>query len=131
MFDNTPNEPSKLRTRNWVEINDESCVTYNTNRQIKFKSSMLKLSLFDYSDACLHVKGAIRVQNTAAVAGNNIGKEVIFKSCAPFTGCINKINNRKVNNAKDIDVILPMYNLLEYSDIYLKTSGNLWQYYRD
>ena len=128
MFDNTPNEPSKLRTRNWVEINDESCVTYNTNRQIKFKSSMLKLSLFDSSDACLHVKG---VQNTAAVAGNNIGKEVIFKSCAPFTGCINKINNRKVNNAKDIDVILPMYNLLEYSDIYSKTSGNLWQYYRD
>ena len=65
------------------------------------------------------------------MAGNNIGKEVIFKSCAPFTGCINKINNRKVNNAKDIDVILPMYNLLEYSDIYSKTSGNLWQYYRD
>ena len=54
-----------------------------------------------------------------------------FKNCAPFTNCISEVNNTQVDNAKDIDIVMPMYNLIEYSDNYAKTSGFLWQYYRD
>ena len=66
-----------------------------------------------------------------AEAANSTGKRVVFKSCAPFTDCIRKTNNTQVDNAKDIDVVMFMYNFIEYSDIYLKTSGNLWQYCRN
>ena len=58
-------------------------------------------------------------------------KKVIFKNCAPFTNCISEINNTQVDNAKDIDIVMPMYNLIEYSDNYSKTAGNVWQYYKD
>ena len=128
--DNTLNQPSKFRTRNWVEINDESRGAYNVNSQIKFKTTMLKSSLCDYSDAYILVKGTITVNNTAAqgAAANNTNKKVIFKNCAPFTNCISEINNTQIDNAKDIDIVMPMYNLIEYSDNYAKTTGNLWQY---
>ena len=94
---------------------------------------MLKSSLFDYSDAYIHVKGTITVNNTAAApaAANNTNKKVLFKNCTPFTICISKINNTEVDNAKDIDIVVPMYNLIEYSDNYSKTSGSLWQYCED
>ena len=127
LIDDTSNQPSKFRTRNWVEINDESRGAYNVNSQIKFKTTMLKSSLCDYSDAYILVKGTISVNNTAAV--NNTNKKVIFKNCAPFTNCISEINNTQIDNAKDIDIVTtPMYNLIEYSDNYAKTSGSLWQY---
>ena len=131
--DETPNQPSKFRTRNWVEINDESRGAYNVNSQIKFKTTMLKSSLCDYSDAYILVKGTISVNNTAAqgAAANNINKKVIFKNCAPFTNCISEINNTQIDNAKDIDIVMPVYNLIEYSDNYAKTSGSLWQYCKD
>ena len=58
-------------------------------------------------------------------------KGVAFKNCAPCTNCINEINNTQIDNCKDIDIVMPLYNLLEYSDNYAKTSGSLWQYYRD
>ena len=58
-------------------------------------------------------------------------KAVAFKNCAPFTNCISEINNTQVDNAKDIDIVMPMYNLVEYSDNYAKTTGSLWQYFRD
>ena len=58
-------------------------------------------------------------------AANDINKTVIFKNCAPFTDCISKINNAQVDNAKDIDIVMLMYNLIEYSDNYSKTSGSL------
>ena len=127
------NKPSKFRTKNWVEINDESRGTYNVNSQIKFITTMLKSSLCDYSDACIIVKGTITVNNAAAddAAANNINKKVIFKNCAPFTNCISEINNTQVDYAKDIDIVIPMYNLIEYSDNYAKTSGSLWQYCKD
>ena len=64
-------------------------------------------------------------------AANDINKTVIFKNCAPFTDCISKINNTQVDNAKDIDIVMPMYNLIEYSDNYSKTSGSLWQYCKE
>ena len=62
---------------------------------------------------------------------NERNKELIFKNCASFTDCISEINNTQVDNVKHIDAGMPMYNLIEYSDIYSKTSGSLWQCYRD
>ena len=125
--DNTLNQPSKFRTRNWIEINDESRGAYNVNSQIEFKTTMLKSSLCDYSDAYILVKGTISVNNTAAqgAGANNSNKKVIFKNCAPFTNCISEINNTQIDNAKDIDTVMPMYNLIEYSDNYVKTTGSL------
>ena len=103
------------------------------NRQINFKASMLRSILCDYSDAYILVKGNISVNNTAAAgaAENNTNKKVIFKNCAPFTNCISKINNTQIDNAEYIDIVMPMYNLIEYSDNYSKTSGSLWQYCKD
>ena len=91
---------------------------------------MLRSSLCDYSDAYILAKGNISVNNTAAAGAdaNNTGKKVIFKNCAPFTDCISKINNTQIDNAEYTDIVMPMYNLIEYSDNYSKTSGSLWQY---
>ena len=82
--------------------------------------------LCDSSDPCILIKGNISVNCTASAgaAANNTGKKVIFKNCAPFTDCISKINNTQVANAKDIDVVMRMYNLIECSDNYSKTSGS-------
>ena len=95
LLNDETNWPYKFKTRNWVEINDDVRGTYSLNKQIKFKTSMLRSSLCDYSDACILVKGNITVNNTAAdgAAANNTNKKVIFKNCAPFTNCISKINN--------------------------------------
>ena len=131
--DYASNQPSKFKTRDWVEINDESRGAYNVNSQIKFKTTMLKSSLCDYSDAYILVKGTFSVNNTAAqgAAPNNTNKKVIFKNCAPFTNCISEINNTQIDNAKDIDIVMLMYNLIEYSDNYAKTTGSSWQYCKD
>ena len=94
LLDNASNQPSKFRTKNWVEINDESRGVYNVNSQIKFKTAMLKSSLCDYSDVNILVKGTITVDNTGtAAAPNNRNKKVIFKNCVPFTNCISEINS--------------------------------------
>ena len=128
LLDNTSNLPSKLETKNWVEINDESQGTNNKDNQIRCKTSVLRSSLCDYSNAYTLVKETITVANTAAaaLATNNLSKKVIFKNCAPFTNCISRINNTQVNDAHDIDVVMPMYNLIEYSDNYSNSSGILW-----
>ena len=112
MIDDASNQPSQFRTKNWVEINDESRGTYNVNSQIKFKTTMLKSSLCDYSDAYIVVKGTITINNTAAADAdaNNTNKKEVFKNCAPFTNCLSKIDNTQVDNAKDIDIVMPMYN---------------------
>ena len=134
-MDDTSNQPSKVRTRNWVEINDESREAYNVNSQIKFKTTMLKSSLCDYSDAYILVKGTITIAGEGADAATRHADErdkgIAIKNCAPFINCISEINNTQVDNAKDIDIVIPMYNLIEYSDNYAKTSGSLWQYFRD
>ena len=135
LIDDTPNQPCKFRTRNWVEINDESRGVYNVNSQIKFKTTMLKSSLCDYSDAYILVKGKITIagagNDAAARQADERDKGVAFKNCAPFINCINEINNTQIDNAKDIDIVIPMYSLIEYSDNCAKTSGSLWKYFRD
>ena len=95
LLDTGSNQLSKFRTRNWVEINDETRGTYFPKKQIKFKTSMLRSSLCDYGDAYILVKGNVTVNNTAAAGADadNTNKKVIFKNCTPFTNCISKINN--------------------------------------
>ena len=108
------NKPSKFRTRNSVEINDDTKDAYSPNKQIKFKTAMLRSSLCDYSDACILVIGNTSVNNDAGAgaAANNINKKVIFKNCTPFTYCISKINNTQIDNAQNIDIVMPIYNLV-------------------
>ena len=109
LLDDASNQPSKFKTKNWVEINNESRGTYNANSEIRFKTNMLKSSLCDYGDAYILVKGTITVNNTAAADAdaNKTNKKLIFKNCAPFTNCISEINNTQVDNAKDLDIVMP------------------------
>ena len=126
-------KPSKFRTRNWVEINDDTRGAYSPNKQIRFKTAMLRSSLCDYSDAYIIAKGNISVNNNAGAgaAANDTNKKVMFKNYSLFTNCISKINNNQIDNAEYIDIVMPMYNLIEYSDNYSKTSRSLWQYCKE
>ena len=96
---------------------------------------MLRSNLRDYADSYILVKGTITItgagDDAAARQADQRDKEVTFKSCAPFTKCISRINNIDIDNVHDIDIVMPVYNLIEYSDNYSKTSGSLWQYYKD
>ena len=109
---------------------------------------MLRSNLCDYADAYIIVKGTVTItgnegpepnpnaartaaQLLAARQADERDKGVIFKNCAPFTKCISIISNTDIDNAQDIDIVMPMYNLIEYSNNYSKTSGSLWQYYKD
>ena len=116
-----------------IEINDESKGTCNTNNQIRFKTSMVRKSLCEYSDADIRDKGTITVTNIVAARadGNNTTKKVIFKNCASFTSSIKRINNAQIDDAQHIDGVVPMYNLIEYSDYYSKASGISLKYCRD
>ena len=107
-------------------MNDESRGTYNVTSQIKFKTTMLKSSLCNYSDAYIHVKGKITItgagDNEADGHPDERSKGVAFKNFAPFTICITEINDTQIDNCKHIDIIMSMFNLIEYSDNYAKTS---------
>ena len=135
MIDDASNQPSKFKTKNWVETNDESRRAYNVDSQTIFKTTMLKSSLCGYSDAYILAKGKVTItgagDDAAARQVDEREKGVAFKNCAPFTNCISEINNTQIDNCKDIDIIIPLYNLLEYSNNYAKASGSLWQYYRN
>ena len=135
LLNGVSNQPSKFRTKNWVEINDESRGVYTTGSDIKFKTTMLRSSLCDYADVYILVKEPIIItgagDDAAARRADERNKGVIFKNCAPFTKCISRINNTDIDNAQDIDIIMPMYNLIEYNDNYSKTIGSLWQYCKD
>ena len=129
LLDNASNQPSKFKTKNWVEINDELRGTY-TGNEIKFKATTLRSNLCDYADACILVNRRITITGTgsdaAARQADERNKDVPFKSCAPFTKCISRINNTDIDTAQYIDIVMPMYNLTEYSNNYSKTSGSLW-----
>ena len=96
---------------------------------IRLSLRLLKTGLCDCSDADILVKETVTVAVLAA-GGNNSSIEVIFKKCAPFTDCISETSNAQLDNAKNIDLVMPMYNLIEYSNN-LETFGSLWQYYRN
>ena len=134
LLESTSDNPSKFRTRNWVEINDESRGNY-ANSDIRFKTTMLRSNLCGYADSYILVKGPITItgagDDAAARQADERDKGVTFKNCAPYTKCISRINNIDIDNAHDIDIAMPMYNLIEYSNNYSKPSGSLWQYYKD
>ena len=133
LLNDASNKPSKFRIRNWVEINDDIRGAYSPNKQNRFKTTKLKSSLWDNSDAYILVKGNISVNNTAAAASavNNTNKKLIFKNCAPFINWISKINNTQIDSAEYIDIVISMYNLIEQSDNYSKAFGSLWQYCKE
>ena len=116
-------------TKKWIEVQSQSGNTYNASKPIRFKNSMLRSDLCDYSDAYVWVKGTITVTNENDNA--NFNKELTLKNNAPFISCVSKINGELVENAEDLDIVMPMYNLLEYSKNYEKTSGSLFNYYKD
>ena len=121
LIDNASNQPSKFRTRNWLEINDESRGTY-TGNETKFKTTMLRSNLCDYADAYILLKRTITITGAGADAtarrADEREKGVTFKNCAPFTKCIRRINNTDIDTAQDIGILMPMYNLIEYRDNY-------------
>ena len=155
LLDATSDNVPRFITKKWIEVHDQSGSAedrYKPSKQIRFKTSMLRSDLCDFSDAYIVVKGTITVtkktftaydfeapNNTAANvnATNNANnnafgeKKLVFKNNAPFINCVSKINGVKIDNAEDLDVVMPMYNLLEYSKNYRKTTGSLWNYYRD
>ena len=118
----------RFLTKKWIEVQSQSGNTYNTIKPIRFKTSMLRSDLCDYSDAYVWVKGKVTVTNPNDNA--NFNKELKLKNNAPFISCISKINGELVENAEDLDIVIPMYKSLEYSKNYEKISGSLFNYYR-
>ena len=133
--DNKSEKLSKFVTREYVRVNILSN-TYNENKSIRFKTPMLRSNLCDYSDAYILVKGTITV--TAPGVNNNANnirdkrnRPLILENNAPFVSCITRINGELIDDADDLDIVMSMYNLLEYSKNYRKTIGSLYNYYRD
>ena len=133
--DNESENLSKFVTREYVRVNSLSN-TYNENKSIRFKTPMLRSNLCDYSDAYILVKGTITV--TAPGVNNNANnirdkrnRPLILKNNVSFVSCITRINGELIEDADDLDIVMSMYNLLEYSKNYRKTIGSLYNYYRD
>ena len=133
--DNESEKLSKFVTREYVRVNG-LYNAYNVNKPIRFKTPMLRSNLCDYSDAYILVKGTIPVTAPGVNNGaNNIrdkrNRPLIIKNNAPFVSCITRINGELIEDADDLDIVMSMYNLLEYSKNYRKTIGSLYNYYRD
>ena len=136
MLYNTPNYPSKFKTRNRVEINDDARGTYKTNSQINFKTTISNSSLWDYSHAYKLVEGTITVvwlePDIAAKATNRGDRQTIIKNCTLFTDCISEINNTEINNAKNLNVLRdkPVNNMADSETFNFKSVfiDNIWWY---
>ena len=123
-------ESRKFTTRKWYVINDTNNRDYgglnnNNPSTVKFETKVRKPNFCDYSDAYILVTGTI------SVVGGNDNNKVAFKNCAPFTKCTVQINDEYVEEADNLDIIAPMYNLIEHSDNYQDSSATLYQYKRD
>ena len=131
LLDTTSDNILRFITKKWLEVHDESGSAEDRNKpskQIRFKRSMLRSDLYDFSDAYIVVKGTITVTGTNNRSRKN--RPLAFKNNSPFISCISKINNT-ITDTQDLDVVMPMYNLTECSKNYRKTKGSLWNYYRD
>ena len=129
LLDSESEQLSKFVTREYVRINSLSN-KYNENKSIRFKTPALRSDLCDYADANILVNGTINV--TANAGANNIrdkrNRKLILKSNARFVSCITRINGELIEDADDLDIVMPMYNLLEYSKNYRKTIGSSYYY---
>ena len=119
------NENSKFATKKWYVIDSESNGNYSKDEEMKFLTRSIESSLCDYSDTYILVIGNI------TVTGGNAKTKVEFKNCAPFKKCRTDINETFVDDADFINIAMPIYNLIEYSNNYSDTSGSLWQFKRD
>ena len=125
LLNGSDNENSKFATKKWYVIDSESKGNYSHENPIKFLTSSLESSLCDYSDAYVLITGNINVK------GGDNDTKVVFKNCAPFQKCFTEIDGTLVDEANFINITMPMYNLIEYSDNYSDTSGSLWDFKRD
>ena len=133
--DNESEQLSKFVTREYVRV-DSLSDTYKENKLIRFKTPMLRSNLCDYSDAYILVEGTIIVtapgdNNNANNIRDKRNRPLILKNNAPFVSCIARINGELIEDVDDLDIVMLMYNLLEYSKNYRKTIGSLYNYYRD
>ena len=115
---------SKFVTRKWHIVNDQLNANYDVGNKIIYNTEILKSFLCDYNDAYTLVRGNI------TIIGHQV-TQVALKNCAPFTKCIAKIDGIKIEDAEDVDLVMPMYNLIEYSLNYFETAGSLWLYSKD
>ena len=131
LLNDSENKSSKYSTRKWYIINYQNNGKYGRGNEdkhdstIKFETKVIKPNLCDYSDAYILVTGDIKIADIAADAN------VAFKNCAPFTESVTHINDEHIETAENFDIIMPMYNLIEYSDNYADSSGSLYQLKRD
>ena len=125
--DNVP----RFITKKWIEIHDQSGNAedrYNPSKHIRFKTSVLRSDQCDFGDGYIAAKGTITVTNPD---DNAYDQKLAFKINAPFVSCISKINNTLIDNAEDLDIVISMYNWLEYSKNYSKTTASFWNHHRD
>ena len=128
---NIPDQAHKFNTKKWAGVYDQSGnedSRYKPSKQIRFEKTMSQSNLFDYSDVYIVVKETVTVSDPDNAAYD---KKLAFKNNAPFISFISKFDNTLIDNAEDLDIAMPMYNFIEYSKSYAKTSGTLWNYYRD
>ena len=125
LLNDPDNENSKFATKEWYVIDSESKRNYSDENKIKFLTSSLESNLCDYSDAYILVTGNVNV------TGGDANTKVAFKNCAPFRKCRTEINETFIDDAQHINIAMPMYSLIEYSDNCSDTPGNLWQFKRD
>ena len=137
LLDKHDTDSKHFATKKWYIINDENNKNYGINKDtgannsdtIKYDTRVLKPNLCDYADAYILVDGTIRAEVTNAA--NAAATRLALKNCAPFTKCNLEINDEHVDTAENLDIVMPMYNLIEYSDNYQDSSATLYQYKRD
>ena len=129
----TPDDKGLPRfvTKKWIELYDQTGGSYNVNKEIRIKTPMLRSDLCDFRDVYIVVKGTITTEQNTNINNDGHNKPFVFKNNAPFISCVLKINSVLIDNAEDLDFVMPMYNLIEYKKNYRKTTGSLWNYYRD
>ena len=133
LLDKDDTNSKHFATKKWYIINDESNTNYGVNKDtgaenpdtIKYDTRVLKPNLCDYAEAYILVDGTIRPTNAVNAT------RLALKNCAPFTNCNLEINDEHVDMAENLDIVMPMYNLIEYSDNYQDSSATLYQYKRD
>ena len=133
LLDKIDTDSKHFATKKWYVINDENNTNYGVNKDtgannpdtIKYDTRVLKPNLCDYAEAYILVDGTIR-----GTGGDN-NTRLALKNCAPFTKCNLEINDEHIDTAENLDIVMPMYNLIEYSDNYQDSSATLYQYKRD
>ena len=125
LLNGTDNNESKFATKKWYIIDSESNGNYSQNNEIKLLTRLIESTLCDYSDSYILVAGNI------TGTPNNAAAQVVFKNCAPFEKCRTEINETFIDETDFINITMPMYNLIEYSDNYSDNSGSLWHFKRD